>query len=89
MRRRDFLIAALAVTATPAFSAPPQRFDKGLLWRVTSKSGTASHIYGTIHVADARLGTLPAPVEEAFRRATSLMLEFVPDPYSRERFLVE
>ena len=87
MKRRDFLIAALAATAAPALSAAPERFDKGLLWRVTSKSGVASHVYGTIHVADARLDTLPAPVDDAFRRATSLMLEFVPDPYSRERFL--
>jgi uncharacterized protein YbaP (TraB family) len=44
-------------------------------------------VYGTIHVADARLGDLPAPVREAFDAARSLMVEFVPDPYSRERFL--
>jgi len=87
MRRRDFLLAALAATAAPASGAAQERFGKGLLWRVTSKSGAVSHVYGTIHIPDARLEPLPLPVDEAFRRATSLMLEFVPDPYSRERFL--
>ena len=87
MRRRDFLLAALAATAAPASGAAQERFGKGLLWRVTSKSGAVSHVYGTIHIPDARLEPLPLPVDEAFRRASSLMLEFVPDPYSRERFL--
>lgn len=87
MRRRDFLLAALAATAAPASSAAPERFGKGLLWRITKGGAAASYVYGTIHVADPRLEALPAPVDEAFRRATSLMLEFVPDPYSRERFL--
>ena len=87
MKRRDFLLVALAATATPASSAAPERFGKGLLWRITSNSGAVSHVYGTIHVADARLDALPAPVAQAFDRASSLMLEFVPDPYSRERFL--
>jgi uncharacterized protein YbaP (TraB family) len=86
MKRRDFLLAALAATAAPASSAAPERFGKGLLWRITKGTAT-SHVYGTIHVADARLDALPVPVEETFRRAASLMLEFVPDPYSRERFL--
>ena len=86
MRRRDFLLAAFAAAAAPASNAAPERFGKGLLWRIT-KGGAASHIYGTIHVADPRIDALPAPVEEAFQRAASLMLEFVPDPYSRERFL--
>ncbi|HXU43849.1 MAG TPA: TraB/GumN family protein [Burkholderiales bacterium] len=86
MRRRDFLLTALAAVAAPS-NAAPERFGKGLLWRITKDGVPASHVYGTIHVVDARLDVLPPPVEEAFRRATSLMLEFVPDPYSRERFL--
>ena len=87
MKRRDFLLAALAAATAPASGAAPERFGKGLLWRVTNKRGAASHVYGTIHVADARLDALPAPVAQALDHATSLMLEFVPDPYSRERFL--
>ena len=34
MRRRDFLVAGLAAAAMPAQGAAPERFRKGLLWRV-------------------------------------------------------
>jgi hypothetical protein len=44
-------------------------------------------VYGTIHVADARLEELPAAVRHRFDTAKSVMLEFVPDAYTRERFL--
>ncbi|HUQ26671.1 MAG TPA: TraB/GumN family protein [Burkholderiales bacterium] len=86
MRRRDFLVAGVAATAAPAWSAEPERFARGLLWRVTKPGATASHVYGTIHVADPRLDALPAPAQAAFERAASLMLEFLPDAYASERF---
>lgn len=85
MRRRDFLAAGLALAA-PAWSAAPERFGKGLLWRVAREGAAASAVYGTIHVADPRLEALPAPVRAAFERAKSLMLEFLPDAYANERF---
>jgi uncharacterized protein YbaP (TraB family) len=44
-------------------------------------------VFGTIHSADPRLETLPPPVDRAFTRARSLMLEFVADEYGRQRFL--
>jgi len=64
-----------------------ERFDRGLLWRVSREGVAPSHVYGTIHVADARLAELPGVVRQRFDAARSLMLEFVPDAYSRERFL--
>jgi uncharacterized protein YbaP (TraB family) len=85
MNRRAFLLAGLAFAA-PARAAP-ERFRKGLLWRVEKKGVAPSHVYGTIHVADPRLEELPAPVRKRFDAAKRLMLEFVPDPYARERFL--
>ena len=87
MRRRAFLSAALAALALPARAAPGERFTRGLLWRVEKRGVAPSHVYGTIHVPDARLAELPAPVRQRFDGAKSLMLEFVPDAYSRERFL--
>ncbi len=84
MKRRALLAAALA-TALPAWGE--ERFGRGLLWRVTRKGVGASHVYGTIHLADARLAELPRPVLERFDASRSLMLEFVADAYSRERFL--
>lgn len=64
-----------------------ERFARGLLWRVAKDGVPASHVYGTIHVADARLAELPGVVRQSFDAAKSLMLEFIPDAYSRERFL--
>lgn len=87
MKRRSFLLASLAAAAAPTWSRTAKRFDRGLLWRVTGSAAKPSHVYGTIHVSDPRLGSLPAPVRKAFDGARALMLEFVPDGYSKERFL--
>jgi uncharacterized protein YbaP (TraB family) len=87
MKRRDFLRAAMLVCATPAIAASSEPFSQGLLWRVTGNGVAPSHVYGTIHVADARLAVLPPPAQKAFDGAKSLMLEFLPDSYTRERFL--
>ena len=83
MRRRDLLFLLLS-PALPAWGA---RFESGLLWELARKGSPASHVYGTIHVADPRLATLPRQVQAAFDRAQSLMLEFVSDGYASERFL--
>jgi uncharacterized protein YbaP (TraB family) len=86
MNRRRFMVAAVAAAALPAWAAP-ERFARGLLWRVDRKGVAPSHVYGTIHVSDPRLESLPAPVKSAFDGARALMLEFIPDAYSKERFL--
>lgn len=79
-----FVLLALAfATNLPA----GERFAKGVLWQV-SKSGVApSHVYGTLHVADARLAELPGPVRKAFDGARSLTVEYVAGDYGKERFL--
>lgn len=84
MKRRAFLAAGLAASL-PAWAK--RRFERGLLWRMTRDGVSASYVYGTIHIADARLAELPGPVRERFDASKRLMLEFVPDAYSRERFL--
>ena len=85
MNRRAFLAASVALAA-PAWAAQ-ERFSRGLLWRLTKRGVAPSHVYGTIHVADARLAKLPSAVDKAFASARSLMLEFLPDAYAAERFL--
>lgn len=82
MNRRAFLLASGAA-AMPAWAR--ERYERGLLWRVT-KDGRVNHLYGTIHDADARVVELPAPAAKAFATAHTLMVEFFPDAYSRERF---
>ena len=87
MKRRRFLTAALALALAPGGSRAAGRFEHGLLWMVRAKNATPSHIYGTIHVSDPRLAQLPVPVQRAFDGARTLMLEFVPDGYAKQRFL--
>jgi uncharacterized protein len=84
MRRRDFVLAALLLPALA--SAASERFASGLLWKVARKGAAPSHVYGTIHVSDARLDSLPATVETAIGDASSLVLEFLPGAYANERF---
>jgi uncharacterized protein YbaP (TraB family) len=84
VRRRRFLLAA-ALAALPA--AAGERFARGLLWRVSAPGVPPSHVFGTLHAADARLAELPAAVRLAFDASRSLMLEYVADPYGNERFL--
>jgi len=85
VRRRRFLLAAAAVVALPA--AAGARYGRGLLWRVRAPGAPPSHVFGTLHAADARLAELPAPVRKTFDGSKSLMLEYVADAYGKERFL--
>lgn len=86
MKRRAFLTAAVALALADRARAA-ERFAEGLLWRIEKSGVEPSHVFGTLHAGDPRLGTLPAPVLEAFGEARSLMLEYVADGYARERFL--
>ena len=74
---------AAGALAIPAWAK--ERYERGLLWRIT-KDGKANYVFGTIHDADARVTMPPAPAGEAFGRSRTLLVEFLPDAYSRERF---
>ena len=87
MNRRAFVAAGVAFAAVSLVHAETPRFGRGRLWRVSKPRLAPSYVYGTIHVGDARVSELPAPVDAAFARAHSLMVEFVADSYTRERFL--
>jgi uncharacterized protein YbaP (TraB family) len=86
MKRRAVLAAALAC-ALPRPATPAGRYAQGLLWRVGRQDLEPSYVFGTLHAGDPRLEPLPTPVQDAFGQARSLMLEYLADPYSRERFL--
>jgi uncharacterized protein YbaP (TraB family) len=88
VRRRAFLSLALLLLApTLGVADAGTRFSRGLLWRIAYRDKPASHVFGTIHVADPRLSALAAPVARAFAAARSLTLEFASDGYTRQRFL--
>lgn len=87
MRRRDFVLAALALAAPAPAVASGERFTRGVLWRITRNGVPPSHVFGTIHVADPRLAELPAPVQQAFAESSSMLVEYFADAYGKERFL--
>jgi len=83
IKRRTLLLAAAGLAAFPAAAA--ERYTRGLLWRVSRAGAAPSHVFGTLHAADARLAGLPAPVRKAFEGSRALMLEYVADDYGRQR----
>ncbi len=74
------LFVALAAMAVPASAA--ERFEQGLLWRVDGKGAPASHVFGTMHLADPRVTQLPPAVARELNQARSVTLELRLDPAS-------
>ncbi|HEY0338695.1 MAG TPA: TraB/GumN family protein [Burkholderiales bacterium] len=74
--------ATYAQTATRAESAARQQrtYAQGLLWKVESASGQTSHVFGTIHLSDARVLALPGPVKQSFDGSGSFVMEVTLDP---------
>ncbi|MDB5810151.1 MAG: polysaccharide biosynthesis protein GumN [Betaproteobacteria bacterium] len=54
-------------------------YDKGLLWRIEKAGAPASHLFGTIHLADKRVTTLSDAVRKEFDAASSFALEVALD----------
>ena len=85
MDRRRLLALALLAAAFPGAGA--ERFGEGVLWRVSRPGSAPSHLFGTLHMPESRLGPLPTAVARAFGGAASLTLEFLPDAFGKTRFL--
>jgi uncharacterized protein YbaP (TraB family) len=82
----------LALTDPAEYSVVNHRH--GLLWRVTSASGAVSHLFGTIHLGDAEVINLPAPVSAALQSSETYVMEVVLDPravlaFSQQMFFVD
>ncbi len=57
-------------------------FERGLLWQIEKPGSPASYLFGTMHIEDPEVVTLPAPVQQVFDRASGVTLEVVLDPQS-------
>ena len=53
--------------------------QRGLLWEIGRAGQPASYLFGTIHSEDPAVLALPAPVEQAFAAAHSVVLEVLLD----------
>lgn len=81
---RQALAATLLVASATAGAG---EFGQGLFWRIDPPSGAASsHIYGTVHVDDARALKLAPVVRETLAKSRVLALELVTDADSAEAF---
>lgn len=72
------LLGVLAGAIAPALAA--ERYEHGLLWRIEGKNAPASHVFGTIHLAEPRVTALPPVVANELKRASSLTIEVRLDP---------
>ena len=68
----------LAVLGTrPALPDTAIVHGQGLLWRIDGAGSAPSHLFGTMHITDARVRDLAAPVREAFENAASATFEVI------------
>lgn len=65
---------ALALASTPLDAHLPPPFGEGLLWRISKTGVPDSFVFGTIHIADSRVG-IAKPVVDALARSRTLALE--------------
>lgn len=74
-------LALLGGLASLPVSAPAaESYERGLLWRIEGAGVPASHIFGTVHLADPRVTRLPPAVARELDQARSLTLESGTDP---------
>lgn len=75
MGRAAALIAAGALAALVAAEAAAEKYARGLLWRVSRAGAPASHVFGTIHLADPRVLQIPEPVRKALAASRTYFME--------------
>jgi hypothetical protein len=71
------LVALLVSVAQlqPAAAREMLPYGQGLLWKVEAKGRMPNYVFGTIHLSDIRVTTLPDPVRQALNEAENLSLE--------------
>ena len=78
------LAATLAAQAESRDTAGAILHGQGLLWKIEKPGVATSYIFGTMHVSDARVTQLPAPVEQAFSESQQFAMEMLPGPRAME-----
>jgi hypothetical protein len=81
-------MAAAGTAALAGTDDAPGGFDRGLLWRVERRGVAPSHLFGTLHLDDARALDFRPPVRRAFAAARVLVIEMLEDDTSARRFVL-
>lgn len=55
------------------------KHGKGLLWKISKDNQDSSYVYGTIHVSDNEITTLPDSVHKALHSVDQFVMEALPD----------
>ena len=55
------------------------KHSQGLLWKINKAGTKTSHLYGTIHVSDVEITTLPEAVNKALNESSQFVMEALPD----------
>jgi uncharacterized protein YbaP (TraB family) len=72
-------VLAFAQFATGVACAADGAFDQGLLWRIEKPGAAPSYLFGTVHLADKRVTTLPDEVRKRFDAAKAFAMEVSAD----------
>jgi uncharacterized protein YbaP (TraB family) len=72
-----YLLSALMLAGDALPGERPK--DIGHLFRVSRAGLADSYVFGTIHIADARVAAVPQPVLDALARTHTLAVELVPE----------
>lgn len=89
MKKLVSVALSCLLVAAAGFAAAgdaPAKFSKGLLWKIEKTNTRPSYVFGTIHLDDARVTDLPAPVKETFARSRSFTMEMIIDEASTQIF---
>ncbi|MCC7413019.1 MAG: TraB/GumN family protein [Gammaproteobacteria bacterium] len=73
-------------SAESAAPPPPAIHEHGVLWRVDRPGVAASHLFGTIHLDDAEVLTLPEPVRAVFTDSRALVIEVILDAAAQAHY---
>ena len=79
LRTQKFMLVLIALLSAPLSIAAPAAYTQGLLWKIERAGQAPSYIFGTIHSEDSRVLTLPKPVQSAFDKSNSYIMEAVLD----------
>jgi len=55
------------------------RHSQGLLWKVSKGNNEINYLFGTIHVSDTKITTLPDVVDKALHESNQFVMEALPD----------
>ncbi len=70
------LCEPLIVNASPAEDV---KHSQGLLWKISKNNNKTSYLFGTIHVSDPAITTLPEIVDKALHDSKRFAMEALPD----------